>query len=101
MRRGATAIASTSRAKEMIPRPTSAVLSTAKAHSNPTTPMALPASPRAFSAAVWGAWSVANKSTVPSATAAMVAWRSASERSGGFILAKVPYLSSASSFNAM
>ena len=50
---------------------------------------------------VWGAWSVANKSTVPSATAAMVAWRSASERSGGFILAKVPYLSSASSFNAM
>ena len=36
-----------------------------------------------------------------SATAAMVAWRSASERSGGFILAKVPYLSSASSFNAM
>jgi len=35
------------REAEMIPRPTSAVLSTAKAHSNPTTPMALPASPPA------------------------------------------------------
>ena len=86
MRRGATAIASTSRAKEMIPRPTSAVLSTAKAHSNPTTPMALPASPRAFSAAVWGAWSVAITSIVPSCKPATSASRSARLRSGGFIL---------------
>ena len=39
--------------------------------------------------AAWGAWSVAMQSTVPSRRASMTAWRSASARRGGFILALV------------
>ncbi|CCY19462.1 unknown [Bifidobacterium adolescentis CAG:119] len=89
------------RSSEMNPPSTSTLWQTPYAHSSPMMPLGASRKPSSFSSMVWGAWSVANKSTVPSATAAMVAWRSASERSGGFILAKVPYLSSASSFNAM
>lgn len=52
-----------------------------------------------FSSFAWGAWSVAITSMVPSCSPLMMRIRSSSVRSGGFILAKVPYSRTASSVN--
>ena len=42
-----------------------------------------------FSSRAWGAWSVATQSIVPSRRPPMIAWRSSSLRSGGFIFSRV------------
>ena len=47
-----------------------------------------------FSSRACGAWSVAMQSIVPSFRPAISAWRSASERSGGFIFSRVSRRSS-------
>ncbi len=64
--------------------------------SRPTMPNGASAMPRAFSSAWCGAWSDAIAAIVPSARAARTAATSASVRSGGFILASVPWRSTAS-----
>ena len=64
-------------------------------------PLGAASNPAFFSSIVWGAWSVAIRSTVPSAMAACTAWRSTADRSGGFILASGPYSRIASSVSAM
>ena len=60
--------------------------SAAKAVSRPVTPIAACSKGTSFSSAWCGAWSVAMHSMVPSRSASISAWRSASQRSGGFIL---------------
>ena len=47
-----------------------------------------------FSSWACGAWSVAMQSIVPSLRPAISAWRSSSERSGGFIFSRVSRVSS-------
>ena len=86
IRRGLSDISATSFSSVSVPGNTIYLYISGKAHSKPTIPMALPASPRDFSSAVWGAWSVAITSIVPSATPAISAARSSRLRSGGFIL---------------
>ena len=60
--------------------------SAAKAVSRPVTPIAACSKGTSFSSASCGAWSVAMQSIVPSRRPSISAWRSASVRSGGFIL---------------
>ena len=51
-----------------------------KAHSRPTIPLRLPRRPPDFSSALWGAWSVAMQSMVPSSRPSSRASRSAGQR---------------------
>ena len=53
------------------------------------TPKGASSNGASFSWSACGAWSVAMQSMVPSRRPAMRAWRSASVRSGGFILVEV------------
>ena len=61
----------------------------AKAVSRPVTPIAALSKGTSFSSLACGAWSVAMQSIVPSRSPSISAWRSASERSGGFILKRI------------
>ena len=65
---------------------TSFVIATASAVSTPSIPGGASSNGRSLVSGVCGAWSVAIASIVPSASAAVSASTSASERSGGFIL---------------
>ena len=95
-RAGAVLMSSASRSRPIMPGSTSPVQSTGKAVSSPVMPKALFSSPRDFSSAECGAWSVAIMSMVPSRSASISARRSASPRSGGFILKRPSSWSSAS-----
>ena len=57
----------------------------ASAVSKPVMPNAAKSYSHCLSTTVWGAWSVAIASMVPSFSPSSNAWRSTSDRSGGFI----------------
>ncbi len=78
--RGRAALAATRRSRQR-----------ATAVSRPTMPNAAWSYSTFLSSTVWGAWSVAMQSMVPSRSPSTTAWRSASDRSGGFILVEVSY----------
>ena len=82
---GLTHRAFSSVAKGTMPGSTSSVYSTGKAHSNPTMPLRL-RSPLDFSSALWGAWSVAMQSMVPSSSPFDQSIPVRGGADGGFIL---------------
>ncbi len=72
-----------------MPGTTRSVWIAAKAVSSPVTPIAALSNGTSFSSFACGAWSVAMQSIVPSRRPSISAWRSASVRSGGFILNRI------------
>jgi hypothetical protein len=83
----------------MIPGSTKSLYTRRSAVSRPTTPKGARSNSLSFSAGVWGAWSVAMQSSVPSTRPSTIAWRSPSQRSGGFILALALNFAAASAVN--
>ena len=69
----------------------------ANAVSSPVVPIAASSNGTSFSWRAWGAWSVATQSITPRRSASTSATRSASERSGGFILNRLSSVRTTSS----
>ncbi len=82
-------IRSTTVSSDSTPGSTRCVCSAANAVSSPVTPIGATSNGCSFSSRACGAWSVATQSIVPERSASISASRSASERSGGFILKRL------------